>query len=941
MKRRILTLSAIFLLVFSQQLIAQLISADPVFPTDQSQVVITFDATKGNAGLKNYTGDVYAHTGVITNLSQSGSDWKHVVASWTTNLPKAKMTRIAPNLYTLTIGPSIRQYYNVPASEQILQMAFVFRSASPVGGSYLEGKTELNGDIFYDVYEHGLQVVFIEPDKKQVLAEIGDSVPIRIAAIDADSISLFLNQQKLSSTTSSQLNYLFVASDTGNYEFKAKAYGNNNFVEDSTQIYVRPPITVENLPPGMIDGVNRLSDSAVLVSLFAPEKQFAFLIGDFNNWSLDQNNYMKRTPDGKRYWLQINKINPEREYAYQFFIDGQIRVADPYSQKILDPWNDAYIPPSTYPNLKPYPVGKTSGIVSVMQTNPEPYNWQITDFQGPPAEELIIYELLVRDFVANRDIKSVRDTLDYLQRLGVNAIELMPINEFEGNDSWGYNPAFYFAPDKAYGTMNDYKAFIDECHRRGMAVIVDMVLNHSFGLSPMVQMYMGANGQVAPNNPWYNVSCPHPPYCWGYDFNHQSVATQEFVDRVNRYWLQEFKVDGFRFDFTKGFTNKSGDGYSYDASRIALLKRMADQIWAVKNNAYVILEHFTANTEEKELANYGMMLWGNVTNAYNQSTMGYLSDSDFSNVSYKKRGWENPHLVGYMESHDEERLMYKNKKYGNNSNSYHNPRNLNIAVKRNAAAAAMFFLVPGPKMIWQFGELAYDYGINHCPDGSYNEGCRTSAKPVRWDYQLDWNRRLLFHYYRNLIALRKSHEVFKTSDFNISANTLVKTLSLKGQEMDAVVVANFDVEPRSAITSFSSTGYWYSYFSGDSLQVSDGYTEIVLGPGEFRVYTTKKLLVPDFVGLDEVGERLVPQVNIFPNPASQYVVIELTTDEPFSLVVDVLSFDGRVLQREEKGVVSPERLNRFKFETNRLKPGVYLIRLDTGMRYITKRLIVR
>ncbi|GAB1419911.1 hypothetical protein MASR2M12_26760 [Bacteroidales bacterium] len=941
MKRQFFALSTIFLFLFSQQIVAQLITADPVFPTDQSQVVITFDASKGNAGLKNFTGDVYAHTGVITNLSQSGSDWKHVVASWTTNLPKAKMTRIAPNLYTLTIGPSIRQYYNVPASEQILQMAFVFRSASAVGGAYLEGKTELNGDIFYDVYEQGLQVVFIQPDKKQVLAEAGETVSVTVAGVDADSIALFVNNQKAISTSALQLHYSFVPTSTGSFILKALAYGNSTHVSDSVQVFVRPAITVENLPQGMIDGVNRLNDSAVLVSLFAPEKQFAFLIGDFNNWSLDQSNYMKRTPDGKRYWLQINKLDPEKEYAYQFFIDGQIRVADPYSQKILDPWNDAYIPASTYPNLKPYPVGKTNGIVSVLQTSPEPYNWHITDFQGPPAGELIIYELLVRDFVANRDIKSVRDTLDYLQRLGVNAIELMPINEFEGNDSWGYNPAFYFAPDKAYGTMNDYKAFIDECHHRGMAVIVDMVLNHSFGLSPMVQMYMGTNGQVASNNPWYNVSCPHPPYCWGYDFNHQSVATQEFVDRVNRYWLQEFKVDGFRFDFTKGFTNNSGDGYNYDASRIALLKRMADQIWAVKNNAYVILEHFAVNTEEKELANYGMMLWGNVTNAYNQSTMGYLSDSDFSNVSYKKRGWENPHLVGYMESHDEERQMYKNKKYGNNSNPYHNPRNLNIAVKRNAAAAAMFLLVPGPKMIWQFGELAYDYGINHCPDGSYNEGCRTSAKPVRWDYQQDWNRRLLFHYYSHLINLRKSQELFKTSDFSIMANTLVKTLSLKGQETDAVVVANFDVETRSALTPFSSTGYWYSYFSGDSLQVSDLNTEIVLGSGEFRVYTTKKLIVPDFVGLDEGGEGLVPQVNIFPNPASQYVVIELTADEVFPLVVEILTSDGRVLKREEKGFIGSDRLNRIMVETKTLKPGMFLIRLDTGKRYLTKRLIIR
>src|SRR5690554_7605996 len=108
----------------------------------------------------------------------------------------------------------------------------------------------------------------------------------------------------------------------------------------------------------------------------------------------------------------------------------------------------------------------------------------------PEVDKLVVYELLIRYFTNNGDIKTVTDTLDYLQRLGVNAIELMPFNEFEGNDSWGYNPSFYFAADKAYGTLNDYKEFVDECHARGIAVLMDMVLNHSYGQSAFAQMYL-------------------------------------------------------------------------------------------------------------------------------------------------------------------------------------------------------------------------------------------------------------------------------------------------------------------------------------------------------------------------------------------------------------------------------------------------------------------
>ena len=930
----------IIFILWQTEAVAQIITADPVFPTDQSQVVITFDATQGNAGLAGYTGDVYAHTGVITTASQSGSDWKYVVAAWTTNLPKAKMTRIGTDLYTLTIGPDIRAYYGVPEGETILQMAFVFRSAGPVGGSVLVGKTEQNGDIFYDVYAGGLNVVFVQPDASQLLSEAGETVPLVVASIDADSTALFINGSRVAGTTAGSLSWNFTPSQTGSYAIVAKAFAENETVSDTLDLYVRPAVTIAEVPEGMIDGVNYLSPTSVLISLFAPFKEYVFIIGDFNNWALDQTNYMKKNAEGTRFWIQLDNLSPGAEYAYQFLIDGDLRIADPYTTKILDPWNDSWIPSFNYPDLKPYPTGKTSGIVSVFQTNQTAYDWQVNDFTPPAPDQLIIYELHVRDFVGTKSIKTVMDTLDYLQRLGVNAIELMPVNEFEGNDSWGYNPSFYFATDKAYGTVNDYKAFIDACHSRGMAVIIDMVLNHSFGQSPLVQMYLEANGQVSANSPWYNQSCPHPPYCWGYDFNHQSQHTKDFVDRVNRYWLEEFKVDGFRFDFTKGFTNTQGDGSNYDASRIAILKRMADQIWNVNDKAFVILEHFAPNTEEKELANYGMMIWGNMTHAYNQSTMGYLADSDFSWVSYKKRGWSNAHLVGYMESHDEERQAYKNIKYGNNSNSAHNPRNLNIGVKRSAAAASMFLLVPGPKMIWQFGELAYDYGINHCPDGSYNENCRTSQKPVKWDYQQDWNRRLLYNYYSSLIELRKAHDVFRTDNFTINANAITKNMQLIDDEMSVAVLANFDVTAKNVIPQFSTPGTWYNYYGGDSLIVTDVNATVFLNPGEFRVYTTKRLSAPGFVGLDENGSGPEVGMAVYPNPASFETVITLELIESAFCRIDLVNAFGQVVENVYSGKLHQGSAELRIPGLTEHPSGLYFLRLDTGQRYVTRKLII-
>src|SRR5687768_915293 len=262
---------------------------------------------------------------------------------------------------------------------------------------------------------------------------------------------------------------------------------------------------------------------------------------------------MNKTPDGNYWWIRISGLTPGAEYAFQYLVDGVLKIADPYAEKILDPANDATIPAATYPGLLTYPVGQ-SGIVSVLQTAAPAYNWQVNNFTRPDKRGLIIYELLLRDFLAAHDWKTLRDTLGYLKNLGVNAIEIMPFNEFEGNLSWGYNPDFYFAPDKYYGPKNTLKRFIDSAHSKGIAVVMDIALNHTYGSSPMVQLYFdAANNRPAANNPWYNPT-PRHAFNVGYDMNHESLATRYFVSRVTQHWLQEYKIDGFRFDLSKGFT---------------------------------------------------------------------------------------------------------------------------------------------------------------------------------------------------------------------------------------------------------------------------------------------------------------------------------------------------------------------------------------------------
>jgi len=590
-----------------------------------------------------------------------------------------------------------------------------------------------------------------------------------------------------------------------------------------------------DLPAGAKDGVVFINNgTSAIVALYAPNKKSVAVIGEFNNWSTSATP-MKNTTDGNYWWVQIDNLNPATEYAYQFYVDGSLKVADPYCEKVLDPDNDQYISTATYPNLKTYPTGKTTGIVSVMQASQPVYSWKNTSFSRPAKDNLVIYELLVRDFTTDHNYASTLAKLDYLIGLGINAIELMPVNEFEGNLSWGYNPSFYFAPDKYYGTKTALQNFIDECHGRGIAVIMDMVLNHSFGQSPMVQLYFDGSKPTT-NSPWFNVDAKHP-FNVGYDFNHQSLATKKFSKDVMKFWMQQYKIDGFRFDLSKGFTQKSTTGDDqfrlYDAGRIATWKDYNGYIKSIDPNFYVILEHFAEESEEKVLADDGMMLWNNMNYNMNEATMGWLDNSNFQWGFYVNHGFaKSENLVGYGESHDEERLNFKNITYGNASGSYVIKGNLVTSLKREELAAAFLFSIPGPKMIWQFGELGYDVSID------FNG--RTGEKPIKWDYYTDPNRKALYDAYAKLIRLKKNNTIFNSASSTYDLAGGIKYIKLTEGTNTVVVVGNFDVVSQTANIDFGSSGTWVDAV-GNSVKLSTSAYTQTLAPGEYHIFSKTAL----------------------------------------------------------------------------------------------------
>ena len=421
-----------------------------------------------------------------------------------------------------------------------------------------------------------------------------------------------------------------------------------------------------------------------------------------------------------------------------------------------------------------YPAGQERE-VTVLQTGQTPYNWQVTDFQKPKKEDLIIYKLLVRDFDADRNYQDVIDKIDYFKSLNINAIELMPVMEFEGNESWGYNTSFHMALDKFYGTEDKLRELIDVCHQNGIAVILDLALNHAFGRNPMVRMWMDdpdGDGWGGPSseNPYFNVTATHT-YSVGNDFDHSNPRTKDYTKRVIKHWVEEFHIDGFRWDLTKGFTQNCTSGNEtctngYQQDRVDVLREYVDYSWSLDPYHYAIFEHLGSENEEKEWANYrysegkGVMMWGKMTDPYNELTMGQNGNKNINGIGHKSRSsFDGPRVLGYPESHDEERLMYKNLQFGNTSNSSHNVQDLNTALSRMSALAAVSVMVPGPKMIWHFGDLGMNNSIFTCNNGTVNTpddatpgDCKLDTKPqpqwvnnwitdaVRAQIYDDWSR---------------------------------------------------------------------------------------------------------------------------------------------------------------------------------------------------------
>ncbi|MGL1886809.1 MAG: alpha-amylase family glycosyl hydrolase, partial [Reichenbachiella sp.] len=905
----------VFLQAFSQTDVAPTVS--PEFFSADEAITITYDVT--GTPLSNLD-DAWLWLWLPDNTGASIDSNVNPATGDTSASDAAKFTKNEEGgVTTFSITLTLTEFTDAAAND-IDQVGMLLK-----GNDWGDGQSN---DYLTNVTT-GFTLQFSFPEGQFGFYESGEVIKVSLKTSEIAKIELYLDEVLIADETDAiALSFDHTVVDDGEIHIlTAKANTSTDAEEVSYSYGISPTPPVATIPNGMIDGVNydTTDDTKATLVITAPNKENVFVLGDFNNWIVD-NNYLMNV-DGERYWVTVNDLVPGKEYVFQYLIDGELRIGDPYTDKVSDPWDDQYIDDTTYPDLIKYPTGLTNYRASVLQTGQTSYTWVNNSFVAPDKENLMIYEVLIRDFYSTHSYKAVMDKLDYIEDLGVNVLELMPVNEFEGNESWGYNPNFFFAPDKYYGTKNDLKALVDECHSRGIAVIIDLVLNHTFNSSPIARMYWNEQAnKPAADNPWYNEdhNFQNPDAHWGSDLNHESDYTQALVDSVNSYWMKEYNLDGFRFDFTKGFGNniksQSSDswGSKYDADRIALLKRMSDKIWEDNEDAYVIFEHLAENSEEKELADYGIMLWGNMNGDYIALAKGFIKDIQW--IYHESRGFSEPNVVGYMESHDEERVMWEISKSGS--------KTLQENLRRLQLNAAFFFTVPGPKMVWQFGEMGYDEELNDD---------RLANKPPHWEYLEDEDRIKLVNVYQSLMNLRSQTSYIDSDYFEWQSAGTTKWISIDHPDVQIVIAGNFGIESAAINPQFTSDGEWHDYLSEGTIEVTDFQNfELNVAPGGFKIYTSMKIdnyIDGDSEILGLLDDRISDMnVAVYPNPVNNTLNVQSDTRIK---AISVYDLTGRKqLERSFN-----EFQTEIQLSVEHMETGIYIIELNTTKGRTTRRFI--
>ena len=554
--------------------------------------------------------------------------------------------------------------------------------------------------------------------------------------------------------------------------------------------------------------------------VWAPNADEVFVVGTFNNWNKTA---LPMTVRKEGIWdLDIPDVKADDEYRYRIVNGGNeyLRI-DPYARRVTNSVGNAII--------------RDIRIISEMKP-----------FTPPPQNELIIYELHIGTFGKEEGMEgpgtlegAIRH-LPYLRDLGINAVEIMPLAEFAGGYSWGYNPAHIFAVESDYGRPRVFRRFVEEAHKLGIAVILDVVYNHLGPGDLDLWQFDGWSENDMGGIYFYNDWRAKTP--WGDtrpDYGRKEV--REYIRDNALMWFCEYNVDGLRWDMTAYIRNVHGrdnDPGSDLPEGWSLMQWITKEIKETRPAALNIAEDLQNNpslTKYAEDGGAGFDTQWNARFVHNVRKNLLAADDAHCDMAELREAVLDRYYLNaferiiYTESHDEVangKARIPEEVDPGSASSW-------VARKKSTLGAALVFTTPGIPMIFQGQEFLED-------DWFHDQDPLDWSKIERYPG--------ILQLYKDLIALRK--------------NTAKHTGGLTGQEVDVyhvnqekniiafhrwsrggpgdsvVVVANFSSQPQENYpVRFPASGQWMVRFNSDSSFYdpefgNTGNSEIIAETGE-------------------------------------------------------------------------------------------------------------
>lgn len=595
-----------------------------------------------------------------------------------------------------------------------------------------------------------------------------------------------------------------------------------------------PPVNTQTSVAGM--GAIPFA-GGVAFRVWAPHAEEVSVIGDFNRWNT------QATPlesEGNGYWYG-EVAHAQIGQGYRFWLrtaHGDVTRIDPYAREVTNSIGNAII-------------------------HDAHFDWEGDDFQSDAWNRLVIYEMHIGSFTADADsvpgtFEKALENLAHLKELGVNAVQIMPVAEFAGDRSWGYNPSHIFAVESTYGGPYAFKSFIKRLHQEGIAVILDVVYNH-FGPGDLdLWQFDGWSENGGGGIYFYQDDRAETP--WGHtrpDYGREEV--RRFIHDNAMMWLADYHVDGLRYDATVYIRTINGSPERELPEGWSLMQWINGDIADRFPGRILIAEDLQNNewlTEPVPAGGAGFSAQWDASFVHpiratviaaddTQRSMAALAE--LISRKYNAAAFQR---VIYSESHDE---VANGKARVPQEISPDDPTGF-FAQKRSTLAAALVFTAPGVPMLFQGQEFL-------------------QGEWFRDDVPLDWHQREEYHgivrLYRDLIHLRLNRkgvtrgltgqhvQVYHANDQN---NVIVfRRWEEGGPGDDVVVVANFALTAKEKYrVGFPHAGRWrlrlnsdakiYSddfsnYASGDVQATAEGYDgmaasgELAIGPYTVLIYS--------------------------------------------------------------------------------------------------------